>query len=277
VIYTESRAAISNIVEESTVTFRPVEQFNVRVGRMRIPFTSQAQSPNTALMFPERSGPNEVFLAGTDLGGLLETQLFDGRILGSAGAFNGTSSGQLQSDRRGVLYTTRLDLNPLGSFGFSETSEWRGPFRVGVGGGLVHNPYTAYDSAGYPIVSVHDTRYTGSARIAFYGLYVVGEYLQRAQQDSLSGRPEWASGWYGQAGWHLPLGLEPMARMGEAKEDQSFATRTTRWIDAGLNFYPVAGDARPNQVKITVHYLSENRVTEGELAQGIASQAQITW
>jgi len=105
----------------------------------------------------------------------------------------------------------------------------------------------------------------------------VGEWLRRIQVDSLSARPEWATGWYGQAGWHLPLGLEPMARMGEALSDESFDTRKTVWIDAGLNFYPAQNAERSDQVKITTHYLSENRVSEGEHAQGIATQVQVRW
>ena len=276
-IQTDTEAAIQNIVEEATTSFFPVEQFNLRVGRMRIPFTSQAQSPNTKLMFPERAGPNEVFLRGTDLGGLVETNILSDRILGSVGVFNGTGSGVTESDQQGVLYTARVDLNPLGSFGFNETSEWKGPFRLGVGAGIIHNPYTAFDGAGYPTVAVQDTRTSLSGRLAFYGLYVSGEYLIREQLDSMSRRPIWATGWYGQTGWHLPKGFEPMARMGEVIKDESFDPRATRWIDAGLNYYPVQASDRPDRVKLTIHYLSENRITEGEHAQGLSALAQITW
>jgi len=276
-VYTTTEPAIGNMVVESTVTYKPRDAVHLKIGRMRIPFTSQAQSPNTDLMFPERSGPNETFLRGSDMGALVQTNLLDKRIQASAGLFNGTSTNVFKTKRQGVLYTGRVDLNPLGAFGFSETSEWAGPLLVGVGAGLIHNPYTAYDSAGYATVSVTDTRYSLSGRVSFYGLYVVGEYLQRQQLDSMSSRPQWGDGWYGQAGWHLPLGLEPMFRMGEATIDSSFDPRKTRWIDGGLNFYPAPKAKRADQVKITVHYLSENRVDEGERAQGLSSQVQLSW
>ncbi|MGB0640883.1 MAG: hypothetical protein ACPGTU_16200, partial [Myxococcota bacterium] len=81
-IYTETSPAISSMVVESTVTYRPIDAFNLRLGQMRIPFTSQAQSPNTDLMFPERAGPNQVFLRGSDLGVLAETNLWDKKVLG---------------------------------------------------------------------------------------------------------------------------------------------------------------------------------------------------
>ncbi len=276
-IESESQEAIGNIVEEATVTYQPIEEFDVRAGRMRIPFTSQSQSSNTALMFPERAAPNEVFLRGTDLGGLLEMNLFDGRILGSTGMFNGTGASVSTGDQRGILYTGRVDINPLGDFGFNETSEWEGPFRLGVGAGIVHNPYTAYDSSGYPTVSVKDTRSSLSARMAFYGLYVSGEYLRRQQLDSMSSRPVWANGWYGQTGWHLPYGFEPVFRMGEVTEDESFDPRATFWLDVGLNVYPAHKANRADRVKLTAHYLSENRRSEGERAQGFATMVQLIW
>ena len=276
-IETSSEQAIGNIVEEATAKYQPIKQFNIRAGRMRIPFTSQSQSPTTALMFPERAKPNEVFLEGTDLGGLLEMNLFDGRILGSTGMFNGTGTSVDAGAKKGVLYTGRVDINPLGSFGFRETSEWQGPFRVGVGAGIVYNPFTAYDNSGYPTVRVNDTRTSLSGRLAFYGLYVSGEYMRRQQLDSMSSRPVWATGWYGQSGWILPLGLEPVFRMGEVIEDQSFDPRKTRWINAGLNLYPAHKANRPDRVKLSAHYLSENRITEGEKARGFATMAQIIW
>ena len=276
-VSTTTQPAIGNMVVESTVTYNPMKALQVKFGRMRIPFTSQAQSPNTDLMFPERSGPNETFLRGSDMGALIKTDLLDNRIQASTGLFNGTSTNVFKTKRQGVLYTGRVDLSPLGAFGFSETSEWAGPLLLGVGAGIIHNPYTAFDGAGYPTVSVTDTRYSLSGRVSFYGLYVVGEYLQRQQLDSMSSRPQWGNGWYGQAGWHLPRGFEPMFRMGEATVDESFDPRRTKWLDAGLNFYPAPKAKRADQMKITVHYLSENRIDEGERAQGLSSQVQLSW
>ena len=276
-VHTESEEAMGDMVVESTVTYKPVSALQVQLGRMRIPFTSQAQSPNTDLMFPERSGPNQAFVKGSDMGGLIKTNLFEGRMKGSVGVFNGTSTNALKTSRQGVLYTGRLDVNPLGDFGFSETSEWAGPFLVGLGAGAIYNPYTAYDDAGYATVSVTDTRYSLSGRASFYGLYVVAEFLSRQQLDSMSDRPVWGSGWYGQAGWHLPMGLEPMFRMGSATIDESFDPQTTNWIDVGLNYYPALKAKRADQVKITLHYLSEHRVDESERAQGLSSRVQVSF
>jgi len=268
---------MGNMVVEATVKYQPIPALNIKFGRMRIPFTSQAQSPNTDLLFPDRAGPNQAFLSGSDMGALAQTTLFDAKVVGSAGVFNGTSTNIFKTARQGVLYTTRLDINPLGAFGFSETSQWAGPFLLGVGSGLIYNPYTAYDRAGYATVSVKDTRASLSARASFYGLYVVGELLQRQQLDSMSSRPQWGTGWYGQAGWHLPKGFEPIFRMGESTIDEAFDPQTTRWLDVGLNYYPALKAARADQVKITLHYLSEDRIDENASAKGVASRVQVSW
>ena len=276
-VYTETAPAIGDMVIESSVYYQPADFFRLQVGRMRIPFTSQAHSANTALMFPERSGPNQAFIKGSDMGVLAKTDLLESRIQASVGVFNGTSTNALKTDRQGVLYTSRIDVNPLGAFGFSETSEWAGPFLLGMGSGLIYNPYTAYDNAGYATVAVRDTRYSLSGRMSFYGLYVVGEFLSRQQLDSMTSRPVWGQGWYGQAGWHLPLGFEPMFRMGQSTIDESFDPQTTKWLDMGLNYYPSVKAKRMDQVKITVHYLSEDRVDEDERAQGLSTRVQVTW
>ena len=235
-VSTTTQGALGQIVREASVTFQPVEVFGIRVGRMPIPFTSQAQSPDTALLFPQRSGPNTIFLADDDLGGLLELDV-DGVVLASAGLFNGT----------------------------------------GVGGGLVWNPYTSYDSAGYEDVNVSDFRGSASVRMAVAGFSVSGEVLRRYQIDDLTHRPVEATGAYGQAGWLLEFGLEPIFRMGWVAEDQSFDPRTTIWTDAGMNIYPGFDGDNPDAVRFTLQYLSENRVTEQEVARGISARAQVKW
>ena len=152
-VHTESEETIGDMVVESTVTYRPIRALQVQLGRMRIPFTSQAQSPNTDLMFPERSGPNQAFIKA--LTGALVVRPFDGRLKGSVGVFNGTSTNALKTNRQGILYPHDY-VNPLGDFGFQN---------LGVGrtlpgwsrGWAIHNPYTVTMARATPS-SVTDTR-----------------------------------------------------------------------------------------------------------------------
>ena len=275
-VATTTAEAIGTLVREVSITYNPVEVFGIRVGRMPIPFTSQAQSPDTALLFPQRSGPNSVFLADDDLGGLLELDV-DGIVLASAGLFNGTGVGAGRSSNQGALILGRVDVNPLGDFAFDEIAGTDAPFRVGIGGGVAWNPYTSYDSAGYEDVHVSDFRGSASLRMAVAGFSVSGEVLRRYQIDDLTHRPVEATGAYGQTGWLLAFGLEPIFRMGWTADDQSFAPQTTIWTDAGVNLYPGFDGDNPDAVRFTVQYLSENRVTEQEVARGIAARALVQW
>ncbi len=269
--------AISNIVEETTITWAPADQFSVRLGRLRIPFTSQSQSHFMTLMFPSRAEVNEVFLRGTDLGGLGEFNLGDGRFRSSIGLFNGTNLAVGSGNIKGVLITGRIDLNPLGDFEFGESRVTGGPFRLGIGAGLVYNPYNSYDSAGVRDVLVNDLRACASLRMAAGGLYWVTEGLFRRQVDSLTDRPLMDTGAYTQLGVYVPAGVEPVLRVGWAGQDLSFGARHTVWAEGGLNLYPARNDEDPNSVKFGLLYLGEFRLTEREFAHGAAVRAQVSF
>ena len=71
--------------------------------------------------------------------------------------------------------------------------------------------------------------------------------------------------------------FEPIFRMGESTIDEAFDPQTTRWLDVGLNYYPALKAARADQVKITLHYLSEDRIDENASAKGVASRVQVSW
>ena len=273
----DTASAVTNFVREATLSWHASDSTSLKMGRMRIPLTSQAQSPDTALMFPDRAGPNAVFLEGTDLGGLFSFDGNNSKVAGSLGLFNGTGQGVGRSTQLGVLYTGRVDINPLGAFTLDESGPGIGPYRWGFGAGFVYHPYTSYDSGGYSAVSVHDFRGSASLRFAGRGLHFLAEGLFRYEMDSLKNRPNWASGAFSQISWFLPSGIEPSARMGWAAEDQSFAPRHTLWIDGGLNMYPGYEHEPADIVKVSAHYLGEYRLTERDIAHGLSVQMQITW
>jgi len=245
------------------------------MGRMRIPFTSQAQSPDTALLFPARAGPNASFLEGTDLGALFNARATDDKFVARVGAFNGTGLGAGSTHSRGTLLAARVDLNPLGAFSFDESGPTREDFRVGIGAGVVWHPYTTFDSAGYEDVQFQDLRASASIRAAVQGVHAIGEVLLRQQQDNLSNRPQQSTGAYGQLGWYLPQGVEPVVRMGWVEEDQTFFPRQTWWGEAGINVYPFLHGQRVDQLKLTLQYVGEFHVVENEQAHGTLAQAML--
>jgi len=272
-----------SVVQEATVTFQPVDVVGARVGAMRIPFTLQQQSANTALLFTTRSTANEVFTSGSDLGALIYGDVWDSRILASIGVFNGDSLGLLIEDaeRRSVALSVRTDINPFGAFPFGEGDHRQGPFRLGVGFGLLYSPGTLFDErTGTEPHAVHDTRIAASLRMAVHGLYVAAEYFRRQQADDFSFRPRIADGAYGQLAFFFRIanrvGLEPVARVGFTADDQAFDPRFIGYTDAGFNVYPEASDGDdPDRLKITLNYVGERRFTEDEDAHGAAIGLQL--
>jgi len=268
--------ALSNIVEETTITWSPIDEIHLRMGRMRIPFTSQAQSHYMTLLFPTRAGTNEAFLRGTDLGVLAEFRLADERVLTSMGVYNGTGVAAGTGDLKGLLISGRLDLQPMGAFPFDEAGAERDrKFRLGIGAGILYNPYTSYDSSGNADVWVQDLRASVSLRMAAAGIYFSAEGFFRRQVDTMTTRPVTATGAYGQFGWNSPVGVEPIARVGWAMLDQSFDPRHTLWLEGGVNLYPAHRDERPDSVRVSLLYMGEDRITEREWAHGALVRMQV--
>ena len=276
-VSTDTEDVVLSLIREASIRWQPIEVLGIKAGRMRIPFTSQAQSPDTNLLFPDRSGPNDSFLGGTDLGVLVNGQDTEKRAVVNLGVFNGSGLGAANTLERGVLYTARLDINPLGGFSFDESGPTRDPFRVGIGASVAYHPLTTFDSAGYEDVSFQDIRASGSFRMAIEGIHAIVEGLFRSRVDSLSSRPTESLGAYGQLGWYLPLGVEPVARLGWVERDRTFFPRQTWWGEAGLNFYPFADEEIPDQLKLTLQYSGEVHVAEDEQAHGVLVQAQLTF
>jgi hypothetical protein len=299
-IATRSELAPGIFMEELSVDYRPVDYalgdrtlvtLDLKLGQLRIPFTAANRSPNAALMFPRRSAPNNVFLFGTDLGGLATMGIYENRVEVSGGVFNGTglAIGEGTEDtgaqpialRRGALYAARVDLNPLGGFPFAEGDLGRGPFRFGVGGGLLYFPSRLFDEAGNDTrTRARDLRASASVRLAVRGLYLQGEFLRRQQTDSLSSLPFLATGAYGQGSFFFPvyknLGMAPVGRFGWTRLDESFDPRNTHYAEGGLALY-LGNDERPDVMRFLLQYLGEWRIDEDESAQGAALQVQLTF
>jgi hypothetical protein len=270
-----------SLVEEATVRFQPIEELVALAGVMRIPFTLQQQSPNTALMFSNRSPPNEVFISGADVGVAVQGRLSDGLVTGSFGVFNGDSLGLTFRflEARGIVMAARADVQPFGDFPFGEGDPTRGPFRLGFGAGAMYRPATLYDETGYGGTTIQDVRVSGSIRMAYSGLYLGVEAMRRQQTDDFTSRPQVANGAYAQGALFLrvsdPVAVEPIIRAGFVVEDDAFAPRTTGWTDAGISVYPRADAAVPDAIRLTVQYLGERRFTEGEDAHGGAATVKL--
>jgi hypothetical protein len=268
-------------IEQVTIGYDPYDELGVMVGQMRIPFTVQGQSPSTALMFPTRSAPNEIFLRGSDLGALGRFTAPGGRASVRAGVFNGSGLSQTLDNERGPLYALRADVTPLGAFPAGEVDPGAGPLRVGVGAGMLYLPSTIFDESGFASMRARDLRASLSLRLAAHGFYLQAEALRRQRTDSLSSRPLVATGAYAQASYFLELAerlsLSPIARLGWTERDQAFDPRTIWWTELGASLFVRRAGSAADDLRLTLQYMGENRVTEGENAHGVITQVQLRW
>jgi hypothetical protein len=262
------------VLEEAFITFQPWKELGVRAGVMPIPFTLAQQTSITQRLFPNRPTPNDVFIAGSDVGALLMGNFSEERVTASVGAFDGSSLG-LRFQRtvsRGLALAGRVDVNPFGGFPVREGDEKRSAFRLGAGFGTVYRPQTLYDEgSGYDTASAHDIRICASLRMAYAGIFLGVEYLRAQQTDSISSRPRTAEGAYAQASYFFlvrpSFGLGPAGRLGFTIEDEDVDPRTTASTEVGVSLYPRADAPEPDALKLTANYVGERRF-EGEYAHG---------
>lgn len=271
-IFTLDTKAAKNLLREAWVNWNFTEGIKLKMGRMAVPFTSQAQAPDTELMFPNRASPNAVFLGQRDIGALVKLTPQSERASLQAGIFNGTGSAVGEVSQTGILYALRLDLAPLGPFSAVETGATQDPWKIGWGLGFVIRPYTLYDGSGYPSSGVVDMRATTSFRVTGRNLHFLAEALARYATDTLTDRPLIDYGAFGQVGYYTRLGVEPVFRLGWVNEDTSFSPQQIYWGEAGANFYLPEENAETKPARLGIHYTNEYRYTEREMAHGASAQ-----
>jgi hypothetical protein len=277
-----SRASTGIALERAAIDWDPLENVGISVGQMRIPLTVENQISNTALMFPNRAAPGEIFLGGSDLGALGRLSARGDRLRVAAGVFNGTDpTSAIEESARGPLYAVRADVDPMGPMLGGGRDTERGTLRVGFGAGVLYYPSTTFDAAGFEGAQLRDLRASLSARAAARGFYLQGEILRRQRTDSLSSRPLVATGAYGQGSYYVPIAegmaISPMARLGWIAEDQSFEPRETLWTEAGASLHLRTDRQSPDDLRLTLQYLGERRLTERETAHGAVAQLQLRW
>jgi hypothetical protein len=270
-------------IEEATINYSPFPWYTVTAGHQRIPFSVGAGATITAQMFPSRPGPTSVFMTGPD-DGLVNTFMFlDERIQARVGIFNGNSLGlQLTSTTTaGPVWSAFFDLHPLGKMPPREGDSGRGPFRVGIGLGVLYRVGTLYDDKGYQATRFRDMRLSTALRASYYGIFLQGELLRRLQTDDLSSRPASATGAYAQASYYvraLPtIALGPLARYGVTVQDQAFAPQQTTSFEAGVALYPRADLPEPDSIRVIAEFLQERRSPSGEVSNGGVLHLLLKW
>lgn len=276
-------------VEEVWVNYRPVEAeskkgmeifaLDLRMGQMRVPFSSQNRTQNNSLLFPRRSQPVQAFLVGSDLGAEAAMDFADERLEISGAVFNGTGFSVERRNRRGPLYLGRIDISPLGKMFDCECDLEAGGPKFSVGAGLLYSPFRVFDDAGNDTLTrARDLLASASVRVAMFGFFAQAEFLRRQLTDNLSNRPFINTGAHGQLTYFIPVfknfGMGPVANFGWTASEEAVRPLQRYFTQDGIAFY-LSNQHRLDAVRILLLYEGEWRVTEQESAQGGTMQVQI--
>lgn len=264
-------------VESALLTWRPVAWASLTVGRRSVPFTASSSTSSNAMLFPGRVELHRAFERDKDLGVFATASTPARHVIVSAGAWNGGADADAG---RGILGSVRIDVSPLGAMPFEEGDLARGPLRVSAGAGALYREHSRYDDAGYESVRRRDLRASASARASYRGLFVQTEVLRRQVTDSLSARPDVATGWYAMASYYVvagALGLAPLARVGVLAEDQMTLPVTGTSYEAGLALLPRPRALRAHDVRFAATYRTRTDAVTGEASHRATGQIRMRW
>jgi hypothetical protein len=230
-------------LERALVNYSPIKQFNFSVGRDAVPLSAQSATPTVARVFPYRIGLDSTFVLPADVG--LQASVSTKYVTALAGVWNGVSSDiQLApgSSERGLLYSGRIEVTPLGPLSFDERARPTN-LRIGIGAASTYRAATDFTYTGETGMRTRDLRASASARVAWQGLFVQAEVLRRQITDDLSMRPDVATAGYVQASWRFQAGnvdIAPLGRVGVEHQRQLSAPADGSSAEVGAAVFPLA-------------------------------------
>jgi len=232
-------------LERALMKWEPVRDLAISVGRDAVPLSAQSATPTTGRVFPDRIALDSTFVIPADVGA--QATYTSTYVTTAAGVWNGIAGDAMLapgSSERGLLYSTRVELTPLGKLPFDEhTRDTR--LRLGIGGAATYRAATEFSPTGAAGMRTRDLRAGLSVRVAWDGLFVQTELLRKQVTDDLSSRPDVATGGYVQGSYRLragPAQVAPLLRAGIERVRQVSAPTTGSSVEAGAAVIPFASD-----------------------------------
>lgn len=264
-------------LRDAYVTWTGIENFQLRVGQMKVPFNRERVVSSSALQLVDRSAVNAELTLDRDVGvQIFGTDLFDlGGYLGyQIGIFGGEGRLRL-NDGAGLLYVARLQIQPTGEFADSYVEadflrEDRARLSLGLGGAFNHESRRTRSTTGgfYELGGFDYAHAEFDFMFKWSGLSVMGEVLYRQStgpnlrattdpmtMETTEERAGNALGYFVQAGYMFEPMIEVAARYSEiipltssdvpnvvgcaSSSPAPGTVRACREMTLGLNWYPI--------------------------------------
>lgn len=236
-----------NTIDSANIVYKPFSFLNVAAGTAPMPFSRGSFSSSSELLLIERPMSVVRMSPGNQLGAALLGSV-GGLFEYAGGVYNG-GPGYTEGDRgKGLMYTGRVQVSPLGAINMDESDYCRSPFRFAIGGDYYYND----DSS----IATHAA--SGDVMVKWQGFSLLGEFLyDRRQPASMPvlppSLPDWTErmGFYVQmGGFVLPRLLELAARYEWYDDHLDIDDAGDAWlVTGGANIYLYDG-----YLKLQVNY-----------------------
>ena len=225
---------------EAYLNYKLIDEAQIKVGQMKVPFTRQELVSDGALQFVDRSIVVDAFKPSYDIGAMLNGKIADGLVYYHAGVFNGSGQTTLRSANAANdnMFAARIAVNPLGDMAYSEADlDGSTTPLLSIGANyfmttlnktaaVLDNTNSNYASSGWLGKGFTSAKFAANDKIdvnsygvdlafKWMGLSLQGEYLlgEAESQRSATKNLLLARGLYAQAGYMLiPKTLEVAVR-----------------------------------------------------------------
>lgn len=237
--YDNGNRNTSSNLRDALLYWKPCGNSMVRLGQFRTAFSRQSGAFDGGLQFTDRSLATNFFSFGRQGGAQVDGSWVDGMITGSAGIFNGTSSGEgqntsgIDTDHAGVL---SLRVNPTGHMDLLTEGDYAGTKDLATSFGVTYvgdagNFYNPAAETNLNLArSVGYTRSTVSVdgNIRYMGAALQAELYTGSRNDDGTSDNTNVDGFYVQAGYYIvPQSTEIAARYSAINYEGSLSDSQT--------------------------------------------------
>lgn len=244
-------------LRDAVITWTPAQNFNLRVGQMKVNFNRERMISSSSLQLVDRSIVNAELNLDRDIGAqIFSNDLFglDERLGYQIGIYGGDGRNRAVGGS-GLMYVGRLQVNPFGGFkdllmeaDLSRSAKPR--LSIGLAGGLNYGTTRQRATHGEILAVASNTRHVAADllfKVSGFSLQAEALYRDVEPEQSVPGplRALTAGGAFVQAGYVLPQGLEISGRWAEVRpmgSDREIPGRTE--LTSGVGWYLLRHDLK---------------------------------
>ncbi len=227
------------------VDYSPINQFGIRAGQFKVPYSTSFTISAAELQFVERTQVDSNFRFDRDNGVNVYGKILDSKLTYNLGAYNGEGRNKSNPDN-GMMYVGRLMFEPLGKYAYHESdNEMSDKLLMLVSAAYAVSTRQKEStntnlSARLTTVGVSDvTGYDGFVGVKYRGASMHAEYFNRVIDPQKNGSAnETGEGYYVQGGcFVVPKTVEVAARYEYFDPNKDAGSDLRQEYGLGVNYF----------------------------------------